>query len=187
MDNFESLSEKIINESEKILEMEETENDQSGQDTVDLKEQLELLKNMLQNQIEVKDEMIDKLHKELEYYRQGAADRFVDQLMKGIIKIRKDMLRLMASEKWGDMFGEDMEEEYQYIFEDLTDLLEQQNVDAYQSDVGDLFNPAIHQAKTEVTDDMVLDKTIKQSISEGYKRNGRVLMPEKVVVYQYKK
>ena len=151
------------------------------------REQGQMMEQLIKNQIEVKDAMISKLHKELEYYKQEAADRFADQLMKAVIKVRKDMVKLMASGKWDEMSREDIQREYTYIFEDLTDLLEQQNIDSYKTEPGELFDASIHQPKIEVTDNPELDKTIKESLSEGYKKRDKVLLPERVVVYQYKK
>ena len=85
------------------------------------------------------------------------------------------------------MSVEDVKREYQYTLEDITDLLEQQNVDPYQSDPGDVFDASIHQPKIEITADETLDKKVKSSISEGYKKGSKVLIPERVIVYQYKK
>ncbi len=150
------------------------------------REQGEMVEQLIKNQIEIKDSMIDKLHKELDYYKQGSADRFENQLMKAVIKVRKDMCRIMDSDKWDDMSLEDIKREYQYTMEDLTDLLEQQNVDPYQSIAGDSFDGAIHQPKIEITKDESLDKTIKESVSEGYKKGDKVLIPERVIVYQYR-
>ena len=44
----------------------------------------------------------------------------------------------------------------------------------------------IHQAKTELTNEIENDKKIKQSVEEGYKKGEKILIPEKVVVYKYK-
>lgn len=150
------------------------------------REQCQMMEELIKNQIHVKDDMIDKLHKELEYYKQDSTDRFVNQLMKAIIKVRKDMGRLMESEKWNHLDPEALKEEYTYIFEDLTDLLEQQNIDAYRSEPGTDFDAAIHQPKLERTENPDLDKTVKQSLSEGYKKGDKVLLPETVIVYQYR-
>ena len=144
------------------------------------------MEQLIKNQIEVKDDMIDKLHKELDYYKQDAADRFIDQLMKAVIKVRKDMTRLVTSDKWQEMTADDLRREYQYSLEDITDLLEQQNVDPFSSEPGDDFDASIHQAKIEATNDVSLDKKVKESISEGYKKGSKVLIPERVIVYQYK-
>ncbi len=60
--------------------------------------------------------------------------------MKALIKVRKDMGRLIESNKFSEMSREDIQREYRYIYEDLTDLLEQQNIDAYKSEPGDDLN-----------------------------------------------
>ena len=176
------MDETVGNEeqSEELLE------DELQEILLNTREQCQMVEALIKNQIEVKDEMIDKLHKELEYYRQGSDDRFVDQLMKALIKVRKDMKRLMASSKWEEMTLEDLRREYIYVFEDVTDLLEQQNVDEYITQKGDAFDASRHQPKVEVTEDVLLDKTIKESISEGYTRGDKVLIPERVITYQYK-
>lgn len=150
------------------------------------REQGQIMEHLIKNQIEIKDDRIDKLYKELEYYKQENADRFVNQIMKALIKVRKDMVRLMASNNFVQMSAEELRREYCYICEDMTDLLEQQNIDAYQSEPRDVFDSAIHQAKLERCEDEALDKKIKESISEGYKKGDKVFIPERVVVYQYK-
>lgn len=151
-----------------------------------LYEQQERFDQLIRNQIKVKDAMIDKLHEELDFYKQGSEEKFADQLMKNVIKIRKSMQRLMAADSWETMQADELRREYRYILEDITDLLEQQNVDAYTSTPGDMFDPAIHQAKVETTEDQTADRTIKESISDGYKKGNRVLIPERVIVYRCK-
>lgn len=195
MDVFDELDEKIIHQTESAMdgmaeEKDDAEyNDQSGvlmEIVLNTREQCQMVEQLIKNQIEVKDDMINRLHKELEYYKQGAADRFTDQLMKAVIKVRKDMDRLRSSDGWLEMSAEDLRREYTYIFEDLTDLLEQQNVDAYKTEPGADFDASIHQPKLEATEDPSLDKKVKESLGEGYKKGDKVLQPERVVVYQYK-
>lgn len=187
MGEFGELEERTRIEDEKLLsDTEDTQDSWIMQILLNSREQGQLMENFIRNQISVKDALIDKLHKELDYYKQDSADRFVDQLMKAIIKVRRDMFRLIGSEKWDQMSEEDFRREYRYIFEDLTDLLEQQNVDSYQTGIGELFDASIHQARIEQTDKPELDRTIKESLSEGYKKGEKVLQPERVVVYQYR-
>jgi molecular chaperone GrpE (heat shock protein) len=150
------------------------------------REQCQMLQQLIDNQIKVKDEMIDKLHKELEYYKNSAADKFAEQLMKAVIKVHKDMNRLVNSDKWDSMTADDLKREYTYARDDVADLLEQQNVDAFHSAPGDTFDASIHQAKIEATSEKALDKTIKSSVSDGYKKGDKVLIPERVILYQYK-
>ena len=187
MDEFDDLSEKIIAQgTESASTRDEEQNQELLEIVLNTREQGQMMEQLIKNQIEIKDEMINKLHKELDYYKQGAADRFVDQLMKAVIKVRKDMIKLVTSDDWGELSADELRKEYQYSLEDITDLLEQQNVDPYSSGPGDIFDASIHQAKIEGTADVALDKTIKESISEGYKKGDKVLIPERVVVYQYK-
>ena len=186
MSEIDNLGKKIIQQTEEISDSNSAVDDEVLEILLNTREQGQMMEQLIKNQIEVKDEMIDRLHKELDYYKQGAADRFVDQLMKAVIKVRKDMNRLVESDTWEDLSAEELRKEYRYAFEDLTDLLEQQNVDPYSSNPGDLFNASIHQPKIESTTDVTLDKKIKKSIAEGYKRADKVLIPERVIVYQYK-
>lgn len=150
------------------------------------REQGQLMEQLIKNQIKVKDEMINKLHKELDYYKQDAAERFTDQLLKSVIKVHKDMRKMLASDRWNAMTVEEIKREYQYIFEDMTDLLEQQNVDSYRTEANEKFDASIHMPKLESTTDVSLDKKVKASLSDGYKKGDKVLIPERVIVYQYK-
>ena len=187
MDKFEDLNEKITSQSEETSEgLDETQAGELLEILLNTREQGQMMEQLIKNQIEVKDEMINKLHKELDYYKQDSADRFVNQLMKAVIKVRKSMSRLISSEKWNGMTEEDLKKEYQYVMEDITDLLEQENVYPYESEPGDDFDASIHQPKLEPTNDISLDKKVRESISEGYKKGDKVLIPERVIVYQYK-
>lgn len=149
-------------------------------------EQGQTIDKLIKNQINVKDEMINKLHSELSYYKKDQADRIILQLIKEVIKIRRDMMKIISSDKWTEMTVDDLRAEYQYSLDDITDLLDRQNVEPYSSKTGDDFDRAIHEAKIEITDDPSLDKKVKESRSEGYTRGDKVILPEKVVVYQYK-
>ena len=143
---------------------------------------------MIRNQIEVKDAMINKLHDEMQYYKDDHAGRFIVQVMKAIIKIRKDMVKKIASDFWTDADANTVRKEYEYLLDDLTDLLQQQNIDPFTTNEGELFDAAKHQVfKIEITNDEKLDKHIKKSINEGYTQKDRLLIPEKVIVYQYYK
>jgi molecular chaperone GrpE (heat shock protein) len=141
---------------------------------------------MIKNQIDVKDQMIDKLHVELAYYKQEEAERYVNQVMKDLIKVRKDLKKVICSKKWENMTIDDFKREYMYVFDDLTDLLEQHNIDEYITEPGMPFDASKHQAKIEITQQFEYDKTVKTSLSEGYVRDGKVIIPERVLVYQFK-
>lgn len=186
MEAFEDLSEKNIDQNTDGGLVEEGQAGELLEIVLNTREQCEMMEQLIKNQITVKDEMIDKLYKELEYYKQEAADRFVEQFLKAFIKIHKDMGRMLNSEQWQEKTAEDLRREFRYTYEDITDLFEQQNMDVYHSEYGDEFNPAIHQPKIEYTADYTLDKKIKASVSDGYKRGNKVIIPERVIVFQFK-
>lgn len=96
------------------------------------------------------------------------------------------MAKLMCGKKWDTLSCEDLQNEYKYVFEDLTDFLELQNVEPFNTNPGLPFEPLAHQAIVESTEDEMLHKTIKESLREGYKKGNKVLIQELVVVYQYK-
>lgn len=157
------------------------------EEIIKLSEQCEHLNALMVNRIQARDELIDKLHEELDYYKKDSAAKFENQLLKAVIKIRQDMKKKLNTNFFENKGAPQILQEYTYIFEDLTDLLEQQICDEIETASGEIFNPAIHQAKIEVTDDISLDKTVKCSLGTGYKKDGKVLIPERVIVYQYKK
>lgn len=141
---------------------------------------------LIENQIKVKDEMISKLYDELKFYKEGEAVRFENQLIKAIIKVRRNMLNYMKSNKWSNSDVDMLKDEYEGVLMDIDSLLELQNVDPYTSNPGDDFDKSIHEAKIEITDNIKLDKKIKESIKEGYKKDGKVLVTERVLVYKVK-
>lgn len=149
-------------------------------------EQCSQLDSLMVGRIQVRDEQIDRLHEELEYYKKDAAAKFENQLLKAVIKIRQGMKKKINGGFFEGKDATQILQEYVYAFEDLTDLLEQQICDEIETQPGEAFDPAIHQAKLETTDDIALDKTIKCAISSGYRKDGKVLIPERVIVYQYK-
>ena len=176
-----------VDEEKELQGDEEKEMEELFEIVLNTREQCEMMDLFIKNQIKIKDEMIDKLHKELEYYKQESADRFVEQFLKAFIKVHKDMGRLCNGEKFQEMSAEDMRREFQYAYEDITDLFEQQNMDVYRTNSGETFDPAIHQPKIEYTEDIQRDRTVKESLSDGYKRGNKIIIPERVIVFQYKK
>lgn len=152
-----------------------------------MNEQMQIMKALIEKQIDVKDDTINRLHDELEFYKQDAQEKFANQLIKGIIKIRSDMKKKIDSEKWNEISLEALKNEYAYIFEDITDFLEQLNVDAFSTDEGAGFDRSRHQvAKTILTEDASLDKKVAASKSEGYVRGDKLLIAERVDIYQLK-
>lgn len=163
----------------------EIENTELLQLLEQIRNQNEKINSCLLSQIEIKDELIDKLHQELDLYKANMEDRYINQLLKSIIKIRTDMQKRILEDAEHSFSEEDFRREYTYTFEDVTDMLEQHNIDTYQTEPGGSFNPSLHQCRIEKTSNIEWDKKVKLSISEGYRKGDKVLIPERVLVYQY--
>ncbi len=162
------------------------ENEKIQQLTEACLQQAKELEQIFYNQIVEKDQIIEKLHRELDETRKAAEGSVEDQLMKQVIKIRIGMKRCISDENWVQLSAEDVRKQYQYLYEDITDLLNLQGIDEFSSNEGEMFDAGIHNARLEKTDNLSLDKKVHQSISEGYRKNNKVLIPERVSVYQYK-
>ena len=150
-----------------------------------IREQLDSLQTQMEKQVLLQSEQTGRLLEELDHYKKGSSDRFENQLLKAVIKIRLDIKRNLASEKFRQKSAEELLEAYGYIFEDISDMLELQNCDEFQSEPGSEFDPSIHQAKIEPTDDPEKNRLVKCSLTPGFRKDGKTLVSERVVVYKY--
>lgn len=148
-------------------------------------EQCQIMDQVLRKQIEKKDELIDRLHGELEYYKKDQADRLINQAMKEVIKLRNDLLKVIESEGWEKMDERKLRQVIEYLEEDITDLLQRQDIEPFTSLPGESFDPSKHSVSSIVfTEDENLDRRIQKSKTPGYIKGDRVLIHEPVVVYR---
>ena len=72
-----------------------------------------------------------------------------------------------------------------YLEEDIMNLLEMQDIDAFTSEPGELFDPGKHQLAAIIpTEDEDLDRRIQMSRRPGYRKKDKVLVHESVTVYR---
>jgi len=67
------------------------------------------------------------------------------------------------------------------VYDQLFDVLKSHNVEQIEA-LGEKFDPAVHQAMTQQTDPEKEDDTVLEEFQKGYKLNGRVIRPSKVIV-----
>ena len=184
MDNEKSVEDNVLEEF--------TQDDSSLRDMLteillNTQEQCTTIDALIRNQINVKDEQINKLYSELQFYKEDYSTKYINQVMKSIIKVRNDMIKRITSSRWECLPAEEVCKEYSYVLDDLTDLLQQQNIDSYETEKGDFFDASRHQVhKVVPTEDSSLDKRIVESVSAGYIKGDKILIFERVIVYQYK-
>ncbi len=174
-DNDETKENEELSDTDKLMEL-----------VLNTREQCEMLEKILKKQLEIKDHQINQLHDELQYYKQENGDKYVKEVIKSVIKVRRDMKKLLNSSKLENITAEKMKDEYEYIFEDLSDVLLAHNIEEFITSKGELFDSSRQTAQMiEKTSDPLLDKTIKESLKEGYKMKDKILIAERVAVYKF--
>ncbi len=174
--------EQITEETVKGLDQDQV--DQLNEILLNTQEQCQMMEQVLIEQIKKKDSQIDLLHKELEYYKQDQADKLINQAMKELISLRNQLLKTIQSESWENMSEKELKKTLIYLEEDMTDLLQRQEIDPFTSLPGENFDAGKHKATVIPTDDDSLDRKVQKSTSPGYIKRGKVLIPESVVIYR---
>ncbi len=69
----------------------------------------------------------------------------------------------------------------QIVYDQLLDVLKSHNVEQIEAQ-GEKFDPAVHQAMTQRAEPDEEDNTVLEEFQKGYRLNGRVIRPSKVIV-----
>ena len=67
------------------------------------------------------------------------------------------------------------------IYDQLLDILKSHNVEQIEA-LGEIFDPAMHQAMTQQSDPDKEENTVLEEFQKGYRLNGRVIRPSRVIV-----
>ena len=67
------------------------------------------------------------------------------------------------------------------IYDQLLDILKSHNVEQIEA-LGEKFDPAMHQAMTQKSDPEKEENTVLEEFQKGYRLNGRVIRPSRVIV-----
>jgi len=67
------------------------------------------------------------------------------------------------------------------IYDQLLDILKSHNVEPIEA-LGEQFDPAMHQAMTQQSDPEKEENTVLEEFQKGYRLNGRVIRPSRVIV-----
>ena len=138
--------------------------------------------------VEFEKETTDKLHKELQVYKNDMYFQFVKPFIMDLINIRESMRKGLEN------FSEKTEEEklkfFESYIEEIQIILENNDIEIYQTDKEENRNLDMKKQKIMkkiVTSDETLHGKIYNISSNGYMYKEKVISPEKVEVYVYKK
>ena len=133
------------------------------------------------------EQIVDKMHEELQKYKEDMYAQLVRPILLDIIDMRDSIMRMSK------VYSEKPEEEqviplktfsgYSY---DVQDILEKNNINIYKSEEGDSFEPIRHRVVKKVNTPVEeLHGKIAETMSDGYEYMGKTISPEKIAVYTY--
>lgn len=135
-----------------------------------------------------KDEIIDRLHSELQEYKQNIIKKYVLSIVMDVVKVADDIRKWMSYFRSLEVSQRDPRKLFRYleaIPSDLEDVFYWHGVKPFANQGGP-FDPTRQRTIKKVpTDDPALDKKIAQSIRPGYEWETKVIRQEMVAVYVY--
>ncbi len=155
-------------------------------------EQIEALNALFNARImhtEHEEKIIDKMHKELQKYKEDMYAHLVRPILLDVIEVRDSIMRMaatfLAKPEGEQSIPNKTFSDYAY---DLQDILEKNSVEIYRSTTGDDFTPVKQRVikKVPTADESLHGKTA-ESLSCGYSYNGRTISAEKITIYYYEK
>lgn len=135
------------------------------------------------------EKIIDRMHRELQRYREDLYSQLIRPILLDIIAVR-DSIITISDTYLNRSEGEQSipNETFSAYAYDLQDILEKNNVEIYKSNPGEDFTPIRQRTIKQVpTVEEDLHGKVAESLSCGYSYDGRVISPEKVGIYLYKK
>ncbi len=132
---------------------------------------------------DLRDEMLrmraetDNLRKRLQREKQDSVQFANERLIKQLIPIFENLDRAL---KAPDTNIESLKEGVQLTSNQLLALFKKENVEPLQA-VGEPFDPSVHEVLSQIESNDHDENTVIEEFSKGYRMNGRVLLPARVV------
>lgn len=137
-----------------------------------------------------KDATIDKLHSEVQEYKQGLLLKLLRPFILDVVQTLDDLNRQVEhyqNKPVEELDPKKLLKDLCGFTGDLEDILYRQGVDDFQAE-DNAFDPKRQKAIERVpTPDAELARKVAERIRKGYQWEGQVVRPELVSVYVYKK
>ena len=149
------------------------------------------LKQKFENKIEFdkhKNELFDKMHKQLEDYQNDAIGASVMPITMDLI-ILIDTIKKNQSyicKKCSEKDYKKLYDLYMGVSQDLEAVLLRQDIEPYTEDNDKINIKRQKVNKVVYTSDEDKNNMVKESVAPGYEKFGRIIRPEKVDIYKYK-
>lgn len=181
-----SKKKKIRIETEDEETPEEWDSEEEETPVAEIVEEEEGPSELEQAQREAKDlreEMLrmraetDNLRKRLQREKQDSVQFANERLIKQLIPIFENLNRAL---KASDTNVESLKEGVQLTSDQILALFKKENVEPIPA-VGEPFDPSVHEVLSQMESNDHDENTVIEEYSKGYRMNGRVLLPSKVV------
>jgi len=166
---------------------EKTKTEDSQKET---KSELEELRRTLESLQKEKDELFGKLQRvsaDYANFQKRVPKQIADTICYEKERIIKTLLPVLDnfehtlqnadSAENSDVFVKGI----QIIYDQMLDILKSQGVEQIKAP-GENFDPALHEAMMQKTEPEKEDNIVLEEFQKGYKLNGRVIRPSKVIV-----
>jgi molecular chaperone GrpE len=154
------------------------------------KKEVQQLHRQVEELIKEKDEIFEKLQRvaaDYENFQKRTPKQIADTIAYEKEKIIKTLLPAL------DNFEHTLQNAHsaenldviikgvRIIYDQMLDILKAHGVEQIKA-LGQKFDPALHEAMMQKTEDDRQDNTVLEEFQKGYKLNGRVIRPSKVIV-----
>lgn len=154
------------------------------------KDELEKLRQQIDNLQKEKDELFEKLQRlsaDYANFQKRVPKQTADSILYEKEKIIKSLLPVL------DNFEHTLQNAHsaenvdilikgiQIIYDQMLDILKSHGVEQIKA-IGEIFDPALHEAIMQKTQPQQKENTILEVFQKGYKLNGRVIRPSRVIV-----
>lgn len=176
-ENDKALDPEVMDESEMDSEVEESEKDPIEVLNEDLQkkdEEIAELKNEFLRYKADTENFKKRLRNEKEEFSQYANQR----LLKELVLISDNLERALSAP---NPTVKSLKEGVDMILKQFHTFLEKEKVEPIEA-IGKKFDPTLHEVMCQVESDEHEENTITEEYSKGYRLNGRILHPSKVVI-----
>jgi len=173
---------KIVEEEVKTQEEEAAEAEQEpvAEAVEEGPSEVDLLKQEAQD---LRDEMLrmradtENVRKRLQKDKQDCIQFANERLVRELISIFDNLERALATP---DISIENLKEGVKMISSQMLALFKKENVEPITA-VGKPFDPSVHEVLSQIESPDHHENTVIEEYSKGYRMNGRVLLPARVV------
>ncbi len=154
------------------------------------KEEVQQLHQQVEDLIKEKDEIFEKLQRvaaDYENFQKRTPKQIADTIRFEKEKIIKTLLPALDSFEHTLQNAHSVEnldviiKGVRIIYDQMLDILKAHGVEQIKA-LGQKFDPALHEAMMQKTEADRQDNTVLEEFQKGYKLNGRVIRPSKVIV-----